>query len=105
MVEALNKFGYQVIEALDGLDALSKYRANSDRIQLVILDVVMPGMNGCDVYDAIRKEGGQVRVLFSSGYTEEMIERKGMIEKGASFLTKPVTAQVLLFKVRKALDA
>jgi CheY-like chemotaxis protein len=104
MVHALVDYGYQVIEALNGEDALMKYRANSDRIQLLMLDVVMPRMNGREVYDVIRKEGGRVRVLFSSGYTSDIIERKGMMEEGISFLAKPVTLQMLLAKVREALD-
>jgi signal transduction histidine kinase len=105
MVHALEVYGYQVIEALDGKDALAKYRANRDRIQLVILDVVMPRMNGREVYDVVRMEGGQTRVLFCSGYTDDIIEQKGMVkEKGVGFLHKPVTVQVLLAKVRETLD-
>ncbi|OGU13412.1 MAG: hypothetical protein A2076_17340 [Geobacteraceae bacterium GWC2_53_11] len=104
MTQALEDFGYQVIEARDGEDALAKYHVNSKRIQLLLLDVVMPRMNGREVYDAIRKEGGQVRVLFSSGYTADIIEQKGILEDGVGFLSKPVTMQVLLGKVREALD-
>jgi len=104
MVHALEDYGYQVIEALDGEDALAKYRANRDRIQLLLLDVVMPRMNGREVYDAVRKEGGRVRALFSSGYTADIIEQKGLTEEGIGFLAKPVTVQVLLGKVREALD-
>ena len=104
MVHALEEYGYHVIEALDGEDALAKYRANRDRIQLMLLDVVMPRMNGREVYDAVRKEGGEVRVLFSSGYTADIIEQKGLAEDGAGFLAKPVTVQALLVKVREVLD-
>jgi signal transduction histidine kinase len=105
MVQALEDYGYHVIEALDGEDALVKYRANRDRIQLVILDVVMPRMNGREVYDVVRKEGGQARVLFCSGYADDIVEQKGMVkEEGVGFLPKPVTTQVLLAKVRETLD-
>lgn len=105
MVQALEDYGYQVIEALNGEDAVAKYRANRDRIQLVILDVVMPRMNGREVYDVVRREGGQTRVLFCSGYTDDIIEQKGIVqEEGVGFLHKPVTVQVLLAKVREELD-
>ena len=106
MVQALEDYGYHVIEALNGEDALAKYRANSDRIQLVVLDVVMPRMNGREMHDLIRKEGGEVRMLFCSGYTNDIIEQKGMVkeEEGVGFLSKPVTAQMLLAKVRETLD-
>ncbi|MDD5285170.1 MAG: response regulator, partial [Desulfuromonadaceae bacterium] len=104
MVQALQDYGYNVIEALNGEEALTKYRENSDRIQLMILDVVMPKMNGREVYEMVRSEGGEVRVLFSSGYTADIIEMNGMIEDGAGFMAKPLTAQILLGKVREALD-
>ncbi len=104
MVHALNEYGYHVIEAVNGEDALAKYYADSGRIQLILMDVVMPRMNGREVFDAIRKEGGKVRVLFSSGYTADIIEQKGMLEAGAGFLTKPVTVPALLAKVRESLD-
>ncbi len=104
MVQGLGDYGYQVIEAMDGEDALAKYHANKDRIKLAFLDVVMPKMNGHDVYEAIRKDGGQARILFSSGYTSDIIEQKGLIDAGISFLAKPVTIQVLLNKVREVLD-
>lgn len=104
MTQALEDFGYKVIGARDGVDALAKYHANRDRIQLLLLDVVMPRMNGREVFDAVRKDGGQIRVLFSSGYTADIIEQKGILEDGVGFLSKPVTMQVLLNKVRKALD-
>ena len=104
MVHALEDFGYHVIEAVDGEEALKKFRAESDRIQLVILDVVMPKMNGREVHEAIKKEAKQVKVLFSSGYTSNVIEEKGKLEAGVSFMTKPVTLQILLNKVREALE-
>ena len=104
MVHALEDFGYHVIEAVDGEEALKKFRAESDRIQLVILDVVMPKMNGREVHEAIKKEAKQVKVLFSSGYTSNVIEERGMLEAGVSFMTKPVTLQILLNKVREALE-
>ncbi len=105
MVHALEEYGYHVIEALNGEDALAKYRAGSDRIKLMILDVVMPRMNGHEVYNIVRKEGGNVRVLFCSGYTDEIIGQKGVVEEeGVDFLSKPVTMQALLAKVRETLD-
>ncbi|MFA7405126.1 MAG: response regulator [Pelobacteraceae bacterium] len=104
MVQALEEYGYNVIAAMNGLEALEKYRTYKDRIQLMMLDVVMPKMNGREVFEIIRREGEQVRVLFSSGYTADIIEQDGVMEDGVGFLAKPVTVQVLLAKVREALD-
>ena len=104
MVQALEDYGYHVIAALDGEEALRKYRTNSGRIQLLLLDVVMPKMNGQEVYDAILQEGKRIPVLFSSGYTADIIDQKGIVEAGVSFLAKPVTVQMLLAKVREVLD-
>ncbi|MDA8428402.1 MAG: response regulator [Geobacteraceae bacterium] len=103
MVQALEDYGYRVIAAPDGEEALRKYRANNDRIQLLLLDVVMPKMNGQEVYDAIVQEGKRIPVLFSSGYTADIIEQKGIVGE-VGFLAKPVTVQMLLTKVREVLD-
>lgn len=104
MLQALMDYGYDVIEAVDGEDALAKYRANSERISLLLMDVVMPKMSGRDVHERIKNDGRQVKVLYSSGYAPDVIEHKWMSERGVSFMAKPVTVHVLLDKIRAALD-
>lgn len=104
LVKTLKDSGYQVIEAHNGQEALARYRANSSRIQLVLLDVVMPGMNGREVFETVKNEGGQVKALFLSGYAADIMEQKGILDEECAFLAKPVTAHVLLSKVREILD-
>lgn len=104
MVSMLEQFGYTIIEAVDGEDAVQKYTADSEKIDLLILDVVMPKMNGKECLDQIRKLKSDVKVIFSSGYTSDIIHSKGILEEGAGFLQKPVQPQMLLSLIRKTLQ-
>ncbi len=101
----LEEYGYQVIEAVDGQDAVVSYLHNQDRIDLVILDVVMPKKNGMAVYAEISAVRPDQRVLLTSGYTPESIERSGIFKMGVPFVSKPITPGLLLKKVREVLDA
>lgn len=103
MTQTLEEFGYTVIEAVDGADAICKFQTHKDRIHLMLLDVVMPKMNGKEVCNEIKKVKDDVRVLFSSGYTADIIHSKGILEAGALFVSKPVTPHQLLSKIREAL--
>lgn len=102
--EVLGSKGYAVIEAKDGEDALRKFMEYQDAIDLVILDVVMPKRNGRQVCDEIRRAKAHVKVLFTSGYTGEVIIDKGVRGKAVDFIAKPVAPDDLLVKVRKVLD-
>lgn len=103
--EILEMYGYTVIEAVDGEDAVRRFQENKDRIQLLIIDVIMPKKNGKEAYEEIKKIHGDVRVLFSSGYTADIIHKKGVLEEGVNFLSKPATPQHLLSKVREVLNS
>lgn len=100
----LEKYGYTVIEAIDGKDAISKFRDNRDRIQLLILDVIMPNMNGKEAYDTIREENPVIKAILMSGYTADIINKKGVLEEKLNFITKPVQPLVFLKKLRRILD-
>jgi len=100
----LEDFGYQVMGAEDGEEAMRVFNKNKDKIQLLILDVVMPKKNGKEVYDEIKKTRPDVKAIFTSGYNAEVIHRKGILEKGLGFITKPSSPQELLKKVREVLD-
>ena len=100
----LNKWGYNVIEAQDGEDALKKYRA-TEKIDLMIIDSVMPKKNGREVYDEIKKDNPNIKVLFTSGYTRDIILDKGIEEKEVEFISKPITQNALLKKVREVIDS
>ena len=100
----LEEFGYEVIESADGNEAVSRFRDNIDRIAMVILDVVMPGKNGKDAYDEIRAMRPHTRALFMSGYTADIIHKKGILDESIAFIFKPVSPHDLLREVRKLLD-
>jgi PAS domain S-box-containing protein len=102
--EILEEFGYYVIEARDGEDALEKFREQSGRICLVILDVIMPKMNGREAFDAIRYIDPNMRILFCSGYARDLIFSEGRLEEGMNYLPKPYTPKELLMKIREVLD-
>jgi PAS domain S-box-containing protein len=104
MKRILEEYGYTVIEAVDGEDAILKFSENMREIDLLIVDVVMPKKNGKEVYDEVRKAKGDVRVLFSSGYTSDIIHQKGILEEGMNFISKPVSPQRLLSIVREMLS-
>lgn len=100
----LMEFGYQMIEAKDGEEAVSLFGENRDRIDLLLLDVIMPRKNGRDAYEAIRAVKPGVKVLFMSGYSADMISKEGILERDQICISKPVSPTELLMKVREVLD-
>ncbi len=100
----LEKAGYHVIEALDGEDALNIFKEKNKEIQLLLLDVIMPKKNGRECYDEMKKIKPDVKVIFMSGYTADIIHKKGIIEEGIELLLKPISPNELLRKVREVLD-
>jgi PAS domain S-box-containing protein len=100
----LEQFGYRVLTAVDGADALRKFADNKNVIDLAILDVVMPLKNGKEVHDMIQKVSPGARVLFTSGYTADIIYRKGVAQGEFEFIEKPHSPLELLKKVRDVLD-
>jgi PAS domain S-box-containing protein len=100
----LEEFGYTVVEASDGEEAIEKIRAGQDRIKLLLLDVIMPKKNGKEVYDEAKKLVPGIKVLFASGYTADIIHRKGIVEEGQDFISKPLSPGELLKKIREVLE-
>jgi len=98
----LEEYGYKVIDAKDGDDTIDKFKLHKDKIELVILDVIMPNRNGREVCEAIKKITPDIKVLFTSGYPADHID--GMIGKGSVFILKPVSPTKLLQKIREVLD-
>ncbi|GAM09424.1 blue-light-activated protein [Geobacter sp. OR-1] len=106
MVETmLTTFGYNIILATDGQEAVDRFRENSDRIRLVLMDVIMPRKTGKDAYDEIRQTGSDVKILFISGYTEDFIKERTDIDGRADLIMKPVNPSRLLVKVREMIDS
>ena len=100
----LGAFGYKVLVARTGADALRIVAAHPGPIDLVATDVVMPEMSGGQLVEKVLKARPGVRVLFMSGYTDDEVMRRGVIDGATAFLQKPFTPDILAQKVRAVLD-
>jgi CheY-like chemotaxis protein len=100
----LEEFGYTVVVAEDGVDAIEKHGVSNGAIKLLILDVIMPKKNGKEVYDEIKKIQPDTEAIFMSGYTDDILNRRGILEENLNFVSKPLTQTILLQKVREVLD-
>jgi len=100
----LEMAGYTVLAASDGEEAVERFREYREKIALVLCDVVMPRKNGKEVYEEIRQIHPDVKFLFISGYNDDIIHRKGILQEDINFLMKPVSREQLLHKLREILD-
>ena len=100
----LTQSGYKVISARDGVEAISKFIDNKESIQLAILDMVMPKKSGKEVYDVIREIRSDIKVLFSSGYTADRLDKALLQTENVNLISKPVSPRNLLRRVREVLD-
>jgi two-component system cell cycle sensor histidine kinase/response regulator CckA len=96
--------GYKVLEAKDGINALSVSDRHTEPIDLLLTDVVMPGMGGRTLAQELTRRRPAVRVVFMSGYTGQTIGVQGPIDPGSAFLLKPFTRDALTRKIREVLD-
>ncbi len=101
---ALEMQGYTVLEASGGADAV-RAAGGGGRIDLLVTDVVMPGLSGREVTAAVRRQHAGLKVLYVSGYTDDAVVRHGIVEATDAFLQKPFTPLALARKVRAVLDA
>jgi two-component system cell cycle sensor histidine kinase/response regulator CckA len=104
-VRALRSFGYTCHQAHNAEEALRLLDGQETRVDLLITDVVMPGMSGRELGDRLAHLRPGIPVLYTSGYTDEDVIRRGMLEEGRPFLQKPFTPHELARAVREALDA
>jgi len=96
--------GYDVLEARDPNDALRLASDHRENLRLLLTDVIMPGMNGKELYKKTVAIHPDIEVLFMSGYTDDVIAQHGILDEGINFLQKPFTVQNLTQKVRQVLD-
>lgn len=101
--DILRDYGYTVIEAVDGQDAVDKSRGH-DGIALIILDCVMPRLNGRETYEAIRSVLPETRFLFMSGHTSDIVLDKGMGKPEFAFIPKPLEPNSLLATIREIIE-
>ncbi len=100
----LQEFGYRVIEAEDGNDAVNKFAEHKAEIKLVLMDVIMPGKSGKEAYQEMQKIQPDAKVIFTSGHTGDMLTSKKIAEEGLHFISKPVSPRELFEKIRDVLD-
>jgi DNA-binding response OmpR family regulator len=93
-----------VLTAADGEAALEKFARHKDKIDIVIVDVVLPGINGKEVHNRIMEMRPGTKVLFTSGYTADVIEKKGLAVDKYNFIEKPRSPLELLKKMRDVLN-
>ena len=101
----LTQNGYNVILTKDGEEAIKMFMDNKDKIELVILDIIMPKKSGKEAFDAIKRINPEMKVLFSTGYTADRLDRDMMFKEKINLITKPVSPKNLLREVRTILDA
>jgi signal transduction histidine kinase len=104
MRKVLEGAGYTVIEAKDGEDAIEVFIENKDRIKLLVLDVIMPKKNGKEVYETLKETTPYLKALFTSGYSADILHKKGIISEGREVILKPISSNNLLRKIRDLLD-
>lgn len=105
MASTLSRFGYEVIQAADGVEALNEFALHHNRISLIIMDIIMPRKNGIEAYTEISRIQPKVKVLYASGYPADFIKNHGVSEEYIEVLQKPIQPMELLRKVREKLDS
>jgi len=101
----LESQGYVVLEASDGADALRVFKEFAGNIDLLVTDLVMPGMSGSQLAEELRGMRSETKVLYMSGYTNDVAIRHGLVGSSVAYLPKPFTPRILAEKVRQVLDA
>ncbi|HHJ06895.1 MAG TPA: PAS domain S-box protein, partial [Anaerolineae bacterium] len=104
IVGILRQYGYTVLEAADGLQALQSLEAHCAKVDLLLTDVVMPQMDGKTLADQVRQNCPQIKIIFTSGYPGDTIARRGVLDSGLTFMQKPFSPTALLKKIRQLLD-
>ncbi|MFZ2632390.1 MAG: ATP-binding protein [Desulfosalsimonadaceae bacterium] len=103
LARVLKQYGYTVIEARDGREALALCDQLVDRLDLIITDVVMPGMSGSELVDSLKKKMPDLKILFMSGYSDKAILHHVTINSEVAFIQKPISPKALGRKVQEIL--
>ncbi|MEI6305223.1 MAG: response regulator [Deltaproteobacteria bacterium] len=104
MTSVLTEYGYKVIQAENGEDAVEKFAANSEAIHMLLFDMIMPKKNGMEASLEIKRLKPDIKVLYSSGYTADFMGDRGISDEGIELIMKPVQPLELLKKIRVILD-
>ena len=96
--------GYKIIEAENGEEAVRKLKENRGDVSLILLDVIMPVKNGREACEEIKVIDPGVKTIFMSGYTDDIISRKGILQEGFDLVSKPINPTTLMRRIRDILD-
>lgn len=102
--EVLSEFGYRVVEAEDGEDALRVFYDNEDSIDLLIFDIMMPHKNGPEAYNEIKQSHPDIKIIFISGCNTDVLYKEKILEEGLDFVSKPLLPEYFLTKIREVLN-
>jgi hypothetical protein len=100
----LEGLGYTVIEAANGEQAIERFRENAGGVHLVVSDMIMPGLSGKDVQRELSRIQPDIKILYISGYTADILKQKGMEGERLNFVSKPLQPDDLSRKIREVLD-
>ncbi|MBU8922610.1 MAG: PAS domain S-box protein [Bacteroidales bacterium] len=100
----LKRQGYEVLVAKNGAEALAVQASHGESVHLLLTDVVMPEMNGKELFTGMIEKHPDMKVLYMSGYTENVIANRGVLEEGIAFIQKPFTIQAMAAKIREVLE-
>ncbi|MDY6906097.1 MAG: response regulator [Thermodesulfobacteriota bacterium] len=101
----LQNLGYNILFAVNPLEAMAIGESHEGPIHLLISDMAMPDMNGQELARHVKKRYPDIKILFMSGYTDKVIDRRGVLNEGVHFIQKPFYQKDLAFKIREALDS
>jgi len=102
--KVLSRYGYTIIDAPNGTDALGIWQKNSTAFDLLITDVIMPKMSGRELANQLLSDRPDLKVLYMSGYTDDELGPHGILESGIQFIQKPFSPENFLTKIRNLLD-
>ncbi|HDR05383.1 MAG TPA: PAS domain S-box protein [Candidatus Marinimicrobia bacterium] len=102
--ELLNDLGYTVLKAISPDEAIKKAASYEGKIHLLLTDVIMPGMNGRQLAEQLIANRPDMKIIYMSGYTSNVIARHGVLDKGVQFIQKPFTKATLAKKIRQAIN-
>lgn len=102
--EMLRACGYSVVEAANGQEALETFRKSEDKFDMIFTDVVMPQVSGRELADRVLEISPKMKILFTSGYTDNAALRQGVLDETTNFISKPFSFLALASKIRETLD-
>jgi CheY-like chemotaxis protein len=103
-VQALSNCGYRVLQAVDGPQALELAERHNGRIDVLLTDVVLPGMNGRELAERFKTARPTIKLIYTSGYAQDIIADHGVLHSGVAYMHKPYTAAEIANKVREAIE-